>query len=613
LWSFRSSGNPSQSGESTLAEETDLAPDPPDKQAAGLAALRTREEQVRRVAGALRRAVVAVKNPSEAAQPRPKRHEQGASGVIITVEGLVLSQYHVSHQKSRQVERGTPESYKPGEKTKVILHDGREVEAELLGANQVHDLSLLRLLSPGPYPHVELKRDVSVAIGDWVLQLGHVQGYRRDRAAPLRLGRVVARTDEAYCLDCLTAGGDSGSPVFDLKGNLVGIMRTGPVPFLVDLLPVDGDLAQRCEPWAATASRVVSGVLDKMRREISAADVDQKSLVVRKLLNLQPGKDPRLPGDFWANGRQTLAGWRALTDPVRASTVVVLNRGAPVALGTVVGADGWVITKASELPAEPRCRLAGGRVERAQVPGIDRAFDLALLKVAASGLQPVVWAESFSPAAGTLIAAIGPRAFPLAAGVVSVPRRDLADAAPPKYSLPLRVAAARVELLMLESANPNPKGGYQVTQSMGRAFAAGIRAGDILKTVNGNPVRNFREMRDCVKGHLSGDRVKLELSRAGKPLTIEFPLHAGGMHMINFRMISNFREDDFPTVFEHALPVLPHECGGPLIDLSGKVVGITIARVGAHGCMAVPGDCVQRLLPELKAGKKLAGWNGPKP
>jgi S1-C subfamily serine protease len=80
-----------------------------------------------------------------------------------------------------------------------------------------------------------------------------------------------------------------------------------------------------------------------------------------------------------------------------------------------------VLTKASELPAEPKCRLPDGRVVAARVVEADPAFDLALLKTPPAGLKMVPRAARFSPAPGTLLAAVGPGELPPVAGVVSVP------------------------------------------------------------------------------------------------------------------------------------------------------------------------------------------------
>ena len=114
-----------------------------------------------------------------------------------------------------------------GDRTTVILHDGRECPAELLGANRTHDVSLLRLLEPGPYPHVPIRATAPVEVGDWVLKIGHPLGYRKGRSAPVRLGRVICGTEEFFGTDCMLSGGDSGGPYFSLDGQLLGIMYGG--------------------------------------------------------------------------------------------------------------------------------------------------------------------------------------------------------------------------------------------------------------------------------------------------------------------------------------------------------------------------------------------------
>ena len=71
---------------------------------------------------------------------------------------------------------------------------------------------------------------------------------------------------------------------------------------------------------------------------------------------------------------------------------------------------------------------------------------------------------------------------------------------------------------------------------------------------------------------------------------------------------NNYRADDFPTVIECAVPFCSYECGGPIVDLTGRAIGVTIARPGPHGGMVIPGDCILNLLPDLRAGRLAGGW-----
>ena len=89
-----------------------------------------------------------------------------------------------------------------------------------------------------------------------------------------------------------------------------------------------------------------------------------------------------------------------------------------MALGTVVAADGLIVTKASQLTAKLECQLADGRKLPATLVGQDEATDLALLHVDAKNLTPIVWAAA-AAAPGSLVAATGPGEGPSMIGVIS--------------------------------------------------------------------------------------------------------------------------------------------------------------------------------------------------
>ena len=63
------------------------------------------------------------------------------------------------------------------------------------------------------------------------------------------------------------------------------------------------------------------------------------------------------------------------------------------------------------------------------------------------------------------------------------------------------------------------------------------------------------------------------------------------------------RRGGFPTILQHDTVVRPVDCGGPLVDLDGKVIGVNICRAGRTESYAVPVEAVQKLLPELMSGR----------
>ncbi len=136
--------------------------------------------------------------------------EGGAgSGVIISKEGLILTAAHVT-DGSRQMT--------------VVFPDGREEKAKVLGANYSRDAAMAQLIGGGPWPYVDVKESDSMKVGDFVVAMGHPKGFDPTRPPPVRFGRVITRKENDFITtDCTIIGGDSGGPLFDLSGRVVGI------------------------------------------------------------------------------------------------------------------------------------------------------------------------------------------------------------------------------------------------------------------------------------------------------------------------------------------------------------------------------------------------------
>ena len=365
-----------------------------------IAALRALQARVQAAARKVLPAIVAVRNAEPLVDDKPHIYKQYCSGVIITADGLVLSQFHVSH---RYIWNGKEpvRSRQPGERTTVIVSDGREVKAELLGADQTYDLSLVRLLEPGPYPYVPLEPETAVRLGDWVLKLGHPIGYRRDRPPVVRLGRVLFQESESFVTDCNIAGGDSGGPLIDLDGRFVGMIGDSGIP--PKLKTKTAPAPEKKWLFNCTTSSVVRRCLPSMLgREISPPDT---TFPEKRNKRLESAKDT-LPLGQWTQGETTALAFRALVEPATRDVVEIRDAtNRQTAVGTIVEPDGWILTVASLLPAKPRCLLPDQQVVSAKVVGVNPAFDLALLKVSASNLCPVPWAKN-GPVkmAGTILA-----------------------------------------------------------------------------------------------------------------------------------------------------------------------------------------------------------------
>ncbi len=136
------------------------------------------------------------------------------SGVIISGDGYILTAAHVAG--------------KPNQKINVILHDGTRIEGVSRGMNRDADAGLVLITNPvrtadNPWPHACLGSSSELRNGEWVIAVGHPGGWQSDRPAVVRIGRLINQLKETLITDCALIGGDSGGPLFNLEGKLVGI------------------------------------------------------------------------------------------------------------------------------------------------------------------------------------------------------------------------------------------------------------------------------------------------------------------------------------------------------------------------------------------------------
>jgi len=131
------------------------------------------------------------------------------SGVIISEDGYVLTAGHVSGQAGRTVT--------------VILHNGKQLKGKTLGADFELDAGLIKIEEKGEWPYAVMGTSKDLGRGQWCICIGHPGGYRPERSAPVRVGRILDNRANGIRTDCMLVGGDSGGPLFDTQGKIIGI------------------------------------------------------------------------------------------------------------------------------------------------------------------------------------------------------------------------------------------------------------------------------------------------------------------------------------------------------------------------------------------------------
>jgi serine protease Do len=132
------------------------------------------------------------------------------SGVIVSEDGYVLTAAHVSGR--------------PGRKVEIVFPDGHKTPGTTLGRDQVLDAGLIRIDDTATkWAHAEMADWSTVKAGHWCIATGHPGGFQDDRKPVFRLGRVIFASRRIVQTDCELVGGDSGGPLFDASGKVIGI------------------------------------------------------------------------------------------------------------------------------------------------------------------------------------------------------------------------------------------------------------------------------------------------------------------------------------------------------------------------------------------------------
>ena len=315
---------------------------------------------------------------------------------------------------------------------------------------------------------------------------------------------------------------------------------------------------------------------------------------------------PTLPRYRFRSGEATLRAFAPVSEAAHFSIVKFNVDGATVALGTVVDTNGLALTKASELKkGKLTCWLATEKEVSAEVLSIDEDEDLALVRVHARGLKPVQWAEG-EVAIGQWAITPGIAETPQAVGIIS--------------ALPHRIRPPRALIgVQFDFRVTKPT---IITNLPGLgAEKAGLKPGDIILAVNAQVVTNREQVVEALREFREGQIVKLRVQRKETQFTVEvrmMPPKAGQSEDAanSSRRFSRVRGDvsqraeGFEQAIEHDTVLQPWLCGGPLVNLDGKAIGINIARASRVSTYALPARLVKRILDNLKPKSKSAAPAG---
>ncbi|MCX7894754.1 MAG: Do family serine endopeptidase [Thermoanaerobaculum sp.] len=379
--------------------------------------------------------------------PRQKAFGAG-SAFFISADGLALTNNHVI--------AGADKIY-------AVTNDGTRMEARVVGRDPATDLALIKVQGKGTFPFLPLGDSDTLKVGEWVMAVGNPLGIGHTvtvgvvsgKGRTLRLSQATMSFENFIQTDAAINRGNSGGPLMNLKGEVVGIntaMSAG-AENMGFAVPVN--TAKAILPQLKEKGKVVRGYLGVNIANISADDQEAFNLpsregaLVHEVMEGSPAEKAGIQhGDviLGVNGKP-IKSQRELID-----TVSALPPGTKVQLEII--RDG------------KRKTLTAVLAER-KTEGVEEDEEKAAPKEAAAKL-------------GLEVASLSPRL-----------RRE--------YNV------------------PNSVDGVLVTdvEDLSVADEAGIAPGDVILEVNGKEVNSVDEFNARLEQLRSGQVVRLYLYRQG--------------------------------------------------------------------------------------------------
>jgi serine protease Do len=260
------------------------------------------------------------------------------SGILITPDGFVVTNNHVIQR---------------AETIQVRVADGRELPADIVGREPSTDVALLRLrTSATDLPHAYLGDSDQLEVGDWVVAIGNPFGLDHSVAHGLISAKErvigIGAFDDFLQTDALINPGNSGGPLFNMRGEVVGvntaIMSQGqgigfavPINMVKELLPHLRERGRLTRGWL--------GVTVEEGRSAAA-----KGAVITRVLK----NGPAFAGGLQPGDRVVAVNGHVIeTYPQLLRRVSFLAPGSEVRLSYVRdGSTHEVVTRLGERPAE---------------------------------------------------------------------------------------------------------------------------------------------------------------------------------------------------------------------------------------------------------------------
>ena len=305
---------------------------------------------------------------------------------------------------------------------------------------------------------------------------------------------------------------------------------------------------------------------------------------------------PFLPKEIYQRTAQPiLEATELISDGFDRSVVEVFSKKTRVALGTVIGLNGHVLTKHSLVRDVPDHQIrfrANRSTWSGTIVGFDEANDIALFALHSgnqrpeSVLRPITFTTHGRLNNGKIVIGIGSASKTLAVGMTTTPPIPPANEAECEDCVDMGLALdASMKLTRV------------YPRTVGERL--GMLVGDQILMVNQIRISSPAEFKKIEKDVQVGDLIAITYQRNGQAFVITDKVPSITKNSKQDRWGGgpfSSRRSGFEEVLVHDSVIKPLDCGGPLVNLQGQFCGINIARSMRVCSLAIPAGSVKEFV-----------------
>lgn len=306
-----------------------------------------------------------------------------------------------------------------------------------------------------------------------------------------------------------------------------------------------------------------------------------------------------LESTFRMSGPAITGVFEPQRERIQECSAVLYEGRDEIAYGVVVSEDGYILSKASEIEGIEKltARVDRESYDDVKIISVDPIWDVALLKIEAEGLKPAEYAENSNLEQGSWVIVNGASSRSrrrVLVGVISAESREIPPAGGAVIGVKLKEEDKKLKI-------------EEVSEG-GGAEKAGLKAGDVIVSVDGKNVSEIKGMTELLKDKKEGSVANIKVLREGKEIDHEVTLSARNRIFQqltrNDMMSGDFsaRRSGFPRVLQHDVLANSDTMGGPVLNFEGKVIGMNIARANRAETFAIPVEELKVLAEEMMAG-----------